>query len=138
MIEVLIRDKPLDIKSCYQQVKDAAAGGIDVFVGTVRNQTKEKKVLRLEYEAYAPMAEKEIRRIIEKAAANWKIIHAVVHHRIGTLMPEEEAVIIALSTAHRQAAFEACKYIIDEMKQTVPIWKKEVFENGEEWVSAHP
>jgi molybdopterin synthase catalytic subunit len=138
MVEVLITAKPLDINACYQQVKHPAAGGIDIFVGTVRDHTKERKVLRLEYEAYAPMAEKEIKKIFEKAEINWKIIHAVVHHRTGTLQPGEAAVIIAVATAHRQAAFEACKFIIDEMKVSVPIWKKEVFEHGEEWVSAHP
>ena len=138
MVDVLITNKPLDINSCYQQVKHSSAGGIDIFVGTVRDYTKERKVLRLEYEAYAPMAEKEIRQIIERAKSNWKMIHVVVHHRTGTLLPAEEAVIIAVSTAHRKEAFEACQYIINEMKTSVPIWKKEVFENGEEWVSAHP
>jgi len=138
VVEVLITDKPLDISTCYEQVKDTAAGGIDVFVGTVRNRTKDRVVVRLEYEAYVPMAEKEIRRIIEKAQANWDIIHVVVQHRIGTLLPEEAAVIIAVATTHRKAAFEACQYIIDEMKVSVPIWKKEIFDNGEEWVSAHP
>ena len=138
MVEVVITDRPLNINTCYYQVKDAAAGGIDVFVGTVRNRTKDRTVIRLEYEAYVPMAEKEIRRIIQNAQANWDIIHAVVQHRIGTLLPEEAAVIIAVATAHRKAAFEACQYIIDEMKVSVPIWKKEIFDNGEEWVSAHP
>lgn len=138
MVEVIIANKPLDISACYECVRHPSAGGIDVFVGTVRDHTKERKVLRLEYEAYAPMAEKEIHNIISRAQNNWKIIHAVVHHRTGTLLPGDAAVIIAVASAHRKEAFEACKFIIDEMKATVPIWKKEVFENGEEWVSAHP
>ena len=89
-------------------------------------------------EAYDPMAEKEIQKIVDQAKAKWPVIKAVVVHRKGHLEIGEAAVVIAVSTPHRKASFQACEFIIDTLKQTVPIWKKEIFEGGEEWVSAHP
>ncbi len=117
---------------------DPAAGGIDVFIGTVREQTKGKRVLRLEFEAYEKMAVSELAKITAAAFAKWPLLKVVVHHRTGILAVGETAVAIAVSAAHRDAAFEACRFIIDTLKQTVPIWKKEVFEDGEVWVAAHP
>ncbi|HAL82512.1 MAG TPA: molybdenum cofactor biosynthesis protein MoaE [Mucilaginibacter sp.] len=114
------------------------SGGIDVFIGTVRNATKGKAVLRLEFEAYEPMALTEMEKIVKQAIEKWPVQKALVHHRTGVLQVGEVPVIIAVSAAHRAAAFEACRYIIDTLKQTVPIWKKEIFEDGEVWVAAHP
>lgn len=120
------------------RVMDPASGGIDVFIGTVRNATKGKPVVRLEFEAYESMALREMRKIAEAAGSKWPLHAIVLHHRTGILLPGEVAVVIAVSAAHRDAAFEACRFLIDTLKQTVPIWKKEVFEDGEVWVAAHP
>ena len=114
------------------------SGGIDVFVGTVRDATKGKTVLRLEFEAYEPMALKEMQKIADQAFAKWPVQKLLIQHRTGVLQIGEVPVIIAVSCAHRDAAFEACRYVIDTLKQTVPIWKKEIFEDGEVWVAAHP
>ncbi|PWK78165.1 molybdopterin synthase catalytic subunit [Mucilaginibacter oryzae] len=116
----------------------AESGGIDVFIGTVRNQTKGKKVLKLDFEAYEPMAISEMYKIAARAFERWPVQKILIHHRTGLLQVGEVPVIIAVSAAHRDAAFEACRYIIDTLKQTVPIWKKESFEDGDVWVAAHP
>ena len=126
------------MQQCIDWVMTPESGGIDVFIGTVRNATKGKKVLRLEFEAYEPMALKEIEKIAVKAFEKWPVQKLLVHHRVGVLEVGEIPVIIAVSCAHRDAAFEACRFVIDTLKQTVPIWKKEVFEDGETWVAAHP
>ncbi|MEM8526169.1 MAG: molybdenum cofactor biosynthesis protein MoaE [Bacteroidota bacterium] len=138
MLDIQLKTTPLNIEECYQNVAASDAGGIDLFVGTVRDQTKGRKVLRLEFEAYEPMAISEMRKIAERAADRWKVKNISIHHRIGTLQIGEIAVIIAVATAHRKAAFEACQFAIDTLKETVPIWKKEIFEDGEVWVAAHP
>jgi molybdopterin synthase catalytic subunit len=114
------------------------SGGIDVFIGTVRNATKGKKVLRLDFEAYEPMAISEMNKIAAQAVERWPVQKILIHHRTGLLNVGEVPVVIAVSAAHRDAAFDACRYIIDTLKQTVPIWKKESFEDGDVWVAAHP
>lgn len=138
MIDIQIKDTPLDQNECSKVVEDNGAGGTVVFIGTVRDQTKGKKVLRLEFESYAPMAIKEMRKIAESITDKWNALHISIHHRVGVLDIKDIAVIIAVATPHRKAAFEACEYAIDTLKETVPIWKKEVFEDGEVWVAAHP
>ena len=138
MIEIKVLDTPLSEKACVDLVADDAAGGTTVFIGTVRNQTKGKKVVRLEFEAYVPMAEKEMHKIAAEVEKKWHALHVVIHHRVGVLDVGEIPVIIAVATPHRKAAFEACEYAIDTLKETVPIWKKEIFEDGEVWVAAHP
>ena len=114
------------------------AGAVNIFVGTVRANTQAKKVMRLEYEAYEPMAVSEIQKIVDAAKLQWPVKKIAVSHRVGILTVGEIAVVVAVSTPHRKESFEACQLIIDSLKQTVPIWKKEIFEGGEEWVSAHP
>ncbi len=136
MIE--ITEQPIDVTAAIQAAQSEGAGAVNVFIGTVRNKTLDKQVTSLDYEAYDPMAKKEIQKIIDQAAEKWPILKAVVIHRKGHLEIGDAAVVIAVSTPHRKASFEACEYIIDTLKQTVPIWKKEIFEGGEEWVSAHP
>lgn len=133
-----ISSEPLDVAQCAASLISPQSGGIDIFVGTVRDATKGRKVIRLEFEAYEAMALNEMRRIAETAAGKWPLHSLLIHHRTGTLLPGEIAVIIAVSAAHRDAAFQACRYAIDTLKETVPIWKKEVFEDGEVWVAAHP
>jgi molybdopterin synthase catalytic subunit len=136
--DIKILSEPLNIQSCIDWVMADVSGGIDVFIGTVRDVTKGKKVLRLEFEAYESMALSEMKKIAEAAAAKWTVHKILIHHRTGILNIGEVPVVIAVSAAHRDAAFDACRYAIDALKQTVPIWKKEVFEDGEVWVAAHP
>jgi molybdopterin synthase catalytic subunit len=138
MTDILLTAEPLDIQNCISKVTTPRSGGIDVFIGVVRNETKGRKVVRLEFEAYEPMAISELNKIALKAAAQWPVHDMVIHHRIGILQPGEIPVVIAVSAAHRAAAFDACRFIIDTLKETVPIWKKEIFEDGEVWVAAHP
>jgi molybdopterin synthase catalytic subunit len=136
--EIKISSQPLNIQHCTNWVMSPKSGGIDVFIGTVRNATKGKAVLRLEFEAYEAMAVKEMEKIAQQALEKWPVQKLLIHHRTGILTIGEVPVIIAVSAAHRAAAFEACRYVIDTLKQTVPIWKKEIFEDGEVWVAAHP
>lgn len=136
--DIQILNTPLDINACIDWVMMPEAGGIDVFIGTVRNHTKGKPVLRLEFEAYQRMALKEMDKIASEMLQRWPLHKIVIHHRVGILNIGEVPVVIAVSAAHRDAAFDACRYAIDTLKQTVPIWKKEIFEDGEMWVAAHP
>ena len=138
MTDIQLSQTPLEVQRCLDFVSDTAVGGIDVFVGTVRNQTKGKEVLKLEFEAYEPMALREMQKLADQAREKWDVLRIAIHHRTGTLEVGEIPVIIAVSAAHRAAAFDACRYIIDTLKETVPIWKKEYFAGGEVWVNAHP
>lgn len=135
---IAITSDPIDFSSAYRYLQTGDAGAIDFFFGIVRNKTSEQAVNRLEYEAYDSMAIKEMQKIADEACRRWKVLNYVVIHRKGTLLIGEMAVLIGVATPHRADAFDACRYIIDTIKQTVPIWKKEVFENGEVWVNAHP
>lgn len=137
-IDILLTTENLDLDFCRSYVAHDAAGGEVIFVGTVRNQTKGKVVERLEFEAYEPMAISEMQKIAKAAAKRFGLFHAVIHHQLGVLQVGDIPVIIAVSAAHRAAAFEACQFCIDTLKETVPIWKKEIFEDGEVWVSATP
>ncbi len=136
--EVKMFDVPLDVMACINRVSGPASGGIDVFIGTVRDATRGKAVLRLEFEAYEKMALREMQKIAGAAFDRWPVQALVIHHRTGILQVGDLAVIIAVSAAHRAAAFDACRFTIDTLKETVPIWKKEVFVDGEMWVAAHP
>jgi molybdopterin synthase catalytic subunit len=138
MIE--LTNKPIDVSKIIEAAKHPSAGGLNVFIGTVRDfhQQKNKQVIRLDYEAYEPMAVAEIEKIMSAAVIRWGIKAWAISHSLAKLSPGEIAVVIAVSTAHRKGSVEACQFIIDQLKQKVPIWKKEVFEDGDEWVSAHP
>ncbi|MGE8555500.1 MAG: molybdenum cofactor biosynthesis protein MoaE [Chryseobacterium jejuense] len=138
MIDIRITEDTLNITECLTLAQDLSSGGIATFIGTVRNITQNKPVIRLEYECYQSMATKEIKKIVDQAIEMFSVRNIVVHHRTGILFPGDAAVIIVVSDGHRDAVFDACRYIIDTIKKTVPIWKKEIFEDGEEWVSAHP
>ncbi len=128
----------VNVNDVESSVGSPDAGGTVVFIGTVRNQTQSKKVLRLEFEAYEPMALKELEKIAKSIQERWDCLAISIHHGLGVLQIGEVAVAIAISCPHRKAAFEACAYAIDTLKETVPIWKKEYFEDGEVWVAAHP
>ena len=138
MTDIQIYDTPINIEQCIAAVMSPATGGIDVFIGTVRDSTRGRAVQRLEFEAYVPMAISELNKIAVYICQQWPVESMVIHHRTGILQVGEVPVVIAVAAAHRAAAFEACRYAIDTLKQTVPIWKKEVFTDGESWVAAHP
>lgn len=133
-----ITSEKLDPQACLETISYPECGGIVSFVGTVRNQTKGKPVLKLEFEAYEKMALKEMHKIADQAKIKFQVEEVLIHHRTGLLKVGEEAVVIVVAAPHRKAAFQACEYCIDTLKETVPIWKKEFFEDGEVWVSAHP
>lgn len=137
-ISIHLSDEPINIQSCIEWAMEPECGGVDVFIGTVRSSTNDKKVVRLEFEAYEKMAVSEMTRIAEEVFKKFAVRKVLIHHRTGALQIGEVPVVIAVSATNRAAAFEACRYAIDTLKQTVPIWKKEVFEDGETWVAAHP
>ncbi len=133
-----LTSQKLNLQNCYNFVEDNACGGIAVFVGTVRNSTKNKTVTLLDFSGYEPMAIKEMQKIADSALEKFNIHKIAIHHALGKLQIGDVPVIIAVSSKHRKAAFDACEFAIDILKETVPIWKKEHFEDGEIWVNAHP
>ena len=128
----LTRD-PISVDVVLSAVRDRGAGAIVLFLGVVRAHARGRDVRHLEYEAYDALARKELARIEMEAAARWGVRVAIVH-RLGHLEIGEVSVAIAVSSAHRGEAFEAGRYAIDTLKQTVPIWKKEVWADGAEWI----
>ena len=135
---IKVSTEKLNLQECYNFVQDASCGGIALFVGTVRNATQNKTVTLLDFSTYKPMAIKEIQKITNRALADFDILKIAIHHAEGELQIGDIPVIIAVSSAHRKAAFAACQFAIDTLKETVPIWKKEHFDDGEVWVNAHP
>ena len=131
---IQITREPLDRNALSASVTDTGVGGIVVFEGVVRDNARGKQVRYLEYDVYPEMAVQQIRKILAEAERRWNVDRVAVAHRIGRLEIGEASVIIVVATPHRAEAFEACRYIIDTLKTTVPIWKKEVAMNGEEWV----
>ena len=126
---------PLSSDALSAAVDDPGAGGIAIFSGVVRNEKNGRPVKFLEYEAFGPMAEAKMREIGEAVRARWPSVKRVaMQHRIGRLEIGESSVLIAVSAAHRREALEACTYAIDTLKEIVPVWKKEHFEDGEVWV----
>src|SRR6266571_3411650 len=131
---IQITREPLDRNALVAAVTHSSAGGIVVFEGVVRDNARGKQVRYLEYDVYPEMAEQQIRAIVAEAERRWSVERVAVAHRFGRLEIGEASVIIVVATPHRGEAFEACHYIIDTLKTTVPIWKKEVASDGEEWV----
>jgi molybdopterin synthase catalytic subunit len=132
-----ISERPLDVGEVVARVVGPDAGGIVTFVGTVRDASRGHTIRHLEYEAYPGMAEREMDRIADAAAAQWPGARVAMAHRTGLLAIGEIAVVIAAAAPHRAEAFAACRYAIDTLKQQVPIWKKEVAADGEYWVEEH-
>jgi molybdopterin synthase catalytic subunit len=126
--------EPLDRDRLVAAVSHPSAGGIVVFEGVVRDNARGKQVRYLEYDVYEEMAREQIHKIIAEARQHWGVERIAVAHRFGRLEIGEASVIIVVASPHRAEAFDACRYIIDTLKATVPIWKKEVATNGEEWV----
>jgi molybdopterin synthase catalytic subunit len=135
---VEIQETPIDVKNVIAAAESPDCGAVNVFIGTVRNYSRGKSIQRLEYEAYPEMAVKMIRRIIDESKQRWPVQRVSVVHRVGILPVGEVAVVVAVSTPHRQEGFQACQYIIDRLKEIVPIWKKEVATDGESWVTPNP
>lgn len=135
MIELV--EGPIDVAGMLA-AEEAGAGGVVLFVGTVRNQTGGRAVTRLEYQAYPAMAKAEMAKVADRACAEHGASSVDIAHRVGTLQIGDAAVAIVARAPHRGAAFDACRFAIDLLKQTVPIWKKEVFEDGEVWVGDRP
>jgi molybdopterin converting factor subunit 1 len=138
---ITIGRERIDVAALEREVADPAAGAIVSFTGTTRRDNAGRIVLRLEYEAYEPMALAEMRKLATEAARRWKIVRIAIAHRVGVVEIGETSVAIAVSAAHRGEAFEACRFAIDRLKEVVPIWKKEHFEGGEVWIgcqTSHP
>lgn len=131
-------DNSITVQEAVDFVQSPASGGIVTFTGTVRNQTQQRPVLKLLFECYEPMALLEMEKIALAAKEKWQVQRMALLHVKGEKLPGEVVVVIAVAAPHRAAAFEACQYAIDTLKETVPIWKKEFFEDGEVWVAAHP
>ena len=129
-----VTDQPLSLDTAVAEVADERAGAIATFTGTVRRQSRGREVTQLEYEAYAEMAEDVMAQLAHDLLERYELCAIAIHHRVGTLGIGEASVVIAVSAPHRQDALAACKDAIDTLKQTVPLWKKEIYEGGEEWI----
>lgn len=127
---------PIDAAAVTAAVADPATGATCTFLGTTRDHHDGRRVTELEYEAYPEMAVVEMRKIGAEAARRWPISHMAIVHRIGVVPIGEASVVIAVSSAHRVAAFDACHFAIDRLKEVVPIWKKERFDGGEVWIGS--
>ena len=131
----LLQHEPLDVGAAFAFLQTLRAGGIDLFVGTTRQWTADKETTRLEYDCYEAMALKEMERLADEAWARWPVERVCVLHRLGVVPPAEASVVVGVATPHRADAFDACRFLIDALKQQVPIWKREVYASGEtEWV----
>jgi molybdopterin synthase catalytic subunit len=129
-----ITAEPIRESSVIEAVRSPKAGAVVTFDGRVRKTSREQTVSHLVYEAYESMALRELEKLVDEARARWPLEGIGVLHRVGRLEIEETSVFIAVSAAHRADAFAACRYLIDSIKQTVPIWKKEFFQDGSVWV----
>lgn len=135
---VTITTDPLDAGALAAAVRRDSSGAVASFVGVVRDEHRGRKVHHLVYEAYPPMAEQEMRRIVSEIRARWKVTGVAIAHRIGRLELGEASVVIAVAAPHRKEALEACSFGIEQIKLTVPIWKKEFGDEGPEWIIGDP
>jgi molybdopterin synthase catalytic subunit len=135
MIE--ITEAPIDHAAVTERVRSNRAGAVVSFLGTVRELTGDRRTASLDYEAYPEMARKKLAELEAEARGRWPIVEVAIVHRVGHLDLGEVSVVVAVSCPHRDQAFEACRWLIDTLKQVIPIWKKETWSDGtEEWV--HP
>jgi molybdopterin synthase catalytic subunit/sulfur carrier protein ThiS len=127
-------DEPLDVAAVLREVEDPEAGAIASFVGTVRRRSRGRDVVHLEYEAYEEMAEPMLARLGDELTDRHGLCAFAVHHRLGRVEIGEASVVIAVSAPHRSAALDACREAIEALKTTIPLWKKEIYAGGEEWI----
>lgn len=137
-VRCTISERPLDAAAVAARVAGADAGGVVSFLGAVRDHARGRAIRQLEYEAYPAMALVEMERICDAAAQRWPAARVAIAHRVGHLEIGDLAVVVVAAAAHRAEAFEACRFAIDTLKETVPIWKKEIATDGEYWVDDHP
>ena len=133
-LRVEVTEGPIDVPALVAWAGDPGAGAVLTFVGTVRDSKHGRRVVRIDYEAYAPMAVKVLRRIGEETLARWPVCRAALVHRVGRLEIGEASLALVVSVPHRAEGFDALRHGIESVKRDVPIWKKEVFEDGEVWV----
>jgi molybdopterin synthase catalytic subunit len=132
---IAVTGDPLDVDRLIQIVSHGGGhGALATFIGVVRNSNLNRIVTHLEYEAYEPLAVKALELICEEAGREWPGVRLAVHHRIGRLVIGEASIVIAAASAHRAQAFASCRYVIERVKQIVPVWKHEFFEGGEVWI----
>ena len=136
-IDVRVTPEPLSVDAALARVRHEEAGGVCVFVGTVRRSNRGKRVTVLDYEAYPEMAEAKMTEIAREAERRFGPLRIAMHHRTGRLAVGEDAVIIAVAAPHRDAAFAACRFAIDRLKEIAPIWKKEHTDDGAVWLEPH-
>ena len=134
MIE--ITHEPLDPEAITDKVRKDTNGAVVTFLGTTRSVTGGRKVLHLEYEAYRPMADNKLAEISQEMRERWSVEDVSIVHRLGRLEIQDISLVVVVASPHRKEAFAACQYSVDRIKQTVPIWKKEFFEDGEVWVGS--
>ncbi len=128
--------QPIDVTAVTAAVADAATGATVTFIGTTRDHNGGRRVTQLEYEAYPEMALAQMRKIGETTRQRWPIARIAIVHRVGVVPTGEASVVIAVSAVHRGAAFAACRFAIDRLKESVPIWKKEHYEDGAVWIGS--
>jgi molybdopterin synthase catalytic subunit len=133
-----VTEQPLSPLSLVQHVRKDEAGAVVLFFGVVRDHNLGRKVECLEYDAYPEMAEKVMREIAREMCNEWQVTDIAIQHRTGRLAIGEASLLVAVSSPHRRAAFEAASALVDRFKETVPVWKKEVFDVGEEWLEGDP
>ena len=131
----LLSPDPLSLEAAVAEVASVEAGAIATFIGTTRAHSRGRDVVQLEYEAYEEMALEEMERLVAVLHTQYDLTGIAIHHRTGVVEPGESSVVIAVAAAHRADALAACKDAIDTLKQTVPLWKKEIYAGGEEWIS---
>jgi len=129
-----ISSEPLELARVVEEASSDDAGAVATFVGTVRRRSRDRDVLHLEYEAFEEMAEPMLARLAGELTAKHGLSKVAIHHRVGRVEIGEPSVVIAVSAPHRAAALDACREAIDTLKETIPLWKKEVYTGGEEWI----
>jgi molybdopterin synthase catalytic subunit len=135
---IAVTDAPVDVAAVMDAVVGPEEGAEVLFLGRVRRRSRGRDVDRLDYEAYGEMAEMEMQALADAAVRDWGAVKVAMVHRCGRLEIGDVAVAIAVSATHREQAFVACRFLIDTLKQRVPIWKKERYADGEEWIAEHP
>ncbi|MFQ5571437.1 MAG: molybdenum cofactor biosynthesis protein MoaE [Rhodothermales bacterium] len=132
---IYLQTNSLQVEEAFAFLQTPEAGGVNIFVGTTRQWTKGRETVNLEYDCYEAMALKEMDRIAEDAGRRWPVVRVCILHRLGMVPLAEASVIIGVATPHRADAFEACRFLIDSLKQQVPIWKRELYVDGQtEWI----